>query len=153
MIEGLLAGILQHIVPIILAITAGVLTKLIHSGVKKYGAKLDLETQIQAESLLNELVQQGVTYAEQLAKNVAVQRGETLDGSAKMSKAMEYVAAELIRNGLPHLTEQVLSDKIESVLGLNTLNQNHGEPQVVVTESIIRKDENDEEDLDFDSGI
>lgn len=145
--EVLLAGALEHIVPILITVISGILLKLIHSAVKKHGAKLDVETQARAEALLSDLVQQGVTYAEQYAKNEA-KRQNAVGGSAKLNKAMEYVAQEIERNKLPELAEHVIVNKIEAALGFGTLNENHGEPTVIVGEPI----EEDEDEDDFTPG-
>lgn len=148
--ELFLAGLLEHIVPILITLISGILLKLIHGAVKKYGAKLDVETQARAEALLSDLVQQGVTYAEQYAKNEA-RRQNAVGGSAKLNKAMEYVAREIERNKLPELAESALVDKIESALGFGTLNENHGGAGGILVGEPIEDDEEDDED-DFTPG-
>jgi hypothetical protein len=141
--EVLLAGLLEHIVPILITVISGVLLTLIRGAIKKYGAKLDIETQARAEALLSDLVQQGVTYAEQWAKNES-KRQNAVGGSAKLSKAMEYIAQEIERNKLPELAESVLVNKIEAALGFGTLNENHGEPVALVGEPVEEDDDADE---------
>ncbi len=141
--EVLLAGLLEHLVPILITIVSGVLLTLVRGVVKKYGVRLDMETQARAEAVLTDLVQQGVTFAEQYAKN-EVKKGIMTGGQTKMMKALEYVASELERNKLPQLAERVMTNKIESALGFGTLNENHGEPPVLVGEPI--EDDNDEDD-------
>lgn len=147
--ELFLAGLLEHIVPILITLISGILLKIIHGAVKKYGGRLDVETQARAEALLSDLVQQGVTYAEQYAKNEA-RRQNAVGGSAKMNKALEYVAREIERNKLPELAESVLVDKIESALGFATLNENHGGGGILVGEPI--EDDEDEDEDDFTPG-
>jgi hypothetical protein len=140
--EALLASLLEHIVPIIIAIISGILLALIRGAIKKYGAKLDVETQARTEALLSDLVQQGVTFAEQWAKNEA-KKQNVVGGSAKLSKAMEYIAQEIERNNLPELAESVIISKIESALGFGTLNENHGGAGVVG--ELVEEDDDEDE--------
>ena len=145
--EAILAGLLTHIVPIIISIVGAALLVLARGATKKYGAKLDVETQARAEELLSNLIREGVTFAEQWAKNEA-KKQNAVGGSAKMNRALEYVAEEVKRNNLPQIATVVLTNKIESALGFGTLNENHGEPGIVIGEPI---QEDDDED-DFSAG-
>ena len=125
--EQTLNTLIEHFVPILASVISGVLLFLIQGLSKKYGKKLDVETRQRAEDLLSSFVQQGVTLAEQWAhnRNKQLPDGERTPGQAKLEVALEYIAGEVQKNGLDQLAETQLKAKVESMLGIGTINANN----------------------------
>lgn len=138
--EALLAALLEHLVPIIVTVFATALTLIIKGVAKKYGDRLDAETKDLGENLLINLVQQGATFAEQWAHREGKRIGTKVDGNEKLAKAVAYVAAEINKKGLPQLAEQEIAAKVESILGISTLNLN------ALPELPLEMEENNDED-------
>lgn len=107
----------------ILAVLAVYYTRVL---VKKFGNKLDAETQSKIQDIISSSVAQSCSYAEQWAKNIQKELGnnQKVSGYDKLLKALEYAVNDLKNHGLTNLNEQELKEKIESFLGIATLNIN-----------------------------
>lgn len=130
---------IENFVPIIASILGTVLLVLVKGLIGKYAKKLDVETQGRLENLLSDLTQQGVAYAEQWAKNRNKQ-GAKVPSNEKLHKAMEYIAAQIRKHKLNELAETELREKIEAMLGYNTL------ADVAAEDLVAFNDEGDYED-------
>lgn len=102
--------VLQHLLEIIVAIAVPVLVSLIHTLLKKYGVKVQMET-------LDSVLSKAIGFAEQKAKK-ALKAGEDQTGNAQkldwaLSKGMELAEA----NKLDKWVVDKLEDLIEAKLG------------------------------------
>lgn len=117
--------LIENFIPIIASIFGTVIVVLLRGLTKKYGGKLDIETKQRLDDLVASLTHQGVAYAEQWAKNRSKQlpEGQSVGGNEKLHKAMSFIADQITKNGLDHMAEKQLTEKIEAVLGLGALHQ------------------------------
>jgi hypothetical protein len=130
---------LEHLGPIIAGILGTVLLALARGLMKKYGAKVDIETKSRLDTMVTNLTQQGVTFAEQWAKN-RKKTGALIEGEQKLHKAMEFIAGQVRKYKLDELAEQELRERIESMLGYVTINELEALP-------IEQPEENNDEDM------
>ena len=138
--ESFLNTFLENFVPIISSILATTIIILARNFIKKYGVKLDIETNQRLDDFVSGLAQQGATYAEQWAKvrSKTMPEGVKVSSSDKMHKAMEYVAEQIEKYKINKLGEVELVKKIESMLGFSTLNTN------AVPGNVIEEEEDNE---------
>ena len=115
-IDLLLNFLLNDVVPPLLVILGGVALHFVRKYVNKAADKLGIEqTQVYIDTV-SEIVTQGITYAEQLAKKKAKEL-EYVDGDGKLHLATKYIIDELRRRELPEMAADEVKDKIESYLG------------------------------------
>jgi ABC-type lipopolysaccharide export system ATPase subunit len=124
--ETILVVLLENLFPIVLSLVSVALITLIRGFLKKNEGKVNLQIKEVTERLLIEAVQQGISFAEQWAHNQSKQmtEGYKVNSNDKLTLAVKYVVNEINRNELPQLAEKQIVEKIESALGINTLNNN-----------------------------
>ena len=86
---------------------------------KKLGDSIDANTKAKLNEFVNTVVLEGVYYADQLAKQ-RQKEGLKPTGNEKLDTAVRYVVDQFKNNGLNKITEDVVVNKIESYLGLQS---------------------------------
>lgn len=117
-------NILHLILPAVIAILTPAVVVIARAVAKKLTEKLDAETKIAAQHMVDEVVGKGVAYAEQYAKAQEKIIKQKIDGEHKLEFAVRYVLEELEKNKLPELTAADIEKRVESYLGVGTLNKN-----------------------------
>jgi len=94
--------------------------------ITKYGEKLDTETASRLQDLVTNSIAQGCAFAEQWAKNIekGLEADQKVASSEKLLKAIEYALTDLRKHGIAGYSEKEVRDKVESFLGIGTLNLN-----------------------------
>lgn len=110
-------AIFYEALPAILSVVLPVAALGIGLLVRKYTSKLDTDTQVQLDGIVSELVEQGVLYAEQWAKNKRRAEKEKPDGQEKLREATAFVVAELEGRGITGLARASLERQIEAAVG------------------------------------
>jgi Na+/phosphate symporter len=104
--------------PIILEILLPIISLLVAWFVTVLAKKFKLQNTAQVDFLIETAVKRAVDAVEQLSK-VAKRKGEeALSSGDKLAKGIAIVEAELRTLGLPKLTSEVITARIESFLGL-----------------------------------
>jgi len=119
--ESFFVSMLEHLGPIALVLIGSTLVYLVRQFMKKYGIKLDVEIKNLTEVLLIQFVQEGIAYAEQWAKQYVKTHDTAPDGASKMDIALKFISEELKRHGLDNLAERAIRNKIEAILGIETI--------------------------------
>lgn len=119
--ESILAALLEHIVPIIISLLGAVIVAVVRGLAKKYGENIDLKTKALTEDLVNHLVTQGIMLAEQWAKVRAKRLNEKVGGNDKLQIAMKFIADELRKKGITDMAEKEIRNRIEAMLGIQTV--------------------------------
>jgi hypothetical protein len=141
--EGWLVLFYQYAMPSLIAIVAFAILALARSFLKKYGARLDVETKLASQDFINNIVVQGVALAEQWAKNMETEYKEKPVSNDKLLKAAQYIIEELRKKGITDIAEQEIKNRIESYLGLVTLNIN-ALPETSELFGLMEDDENED---------
>jgi hypothetical protein len=119
-----ISNIAHLLLPVLLTIFTPVLVLLARIVVKKLTNKLDAETKAAIQDMVNNIVGQGVAFAEQYTKTQEKVIRNKIDSSHKLEMATIFVVDELRKQNLPELSSQDIQSKIESYLGFGTLNNN-----------------------------
>lgn len=122
-------AVISNLGPILIGIVSVVFLALSTGLIKKYCAKLDIESKAKVEEMLFNITQQAVGYAEQWAKNKAKTTNEKAQSPEKLHKAMEFIAEQIRKYEIDKIVADEVEKKVESMLGLNTLQQ-----QIIETE-------------------
>lgn len=130
---------LEYLFPVVLSVLAVLTAILIRKLPGLLGLKLSNEANESFNKLLNDIVAEGVSYAEQWAKNRMAQVGEKPAGNDKLRTALDYILQQVNSYGLLNIVQDELIKKIEAFLGIATMNQN-------ILEKSIMEDDNDVQD-------
>ncbi len=114
----------QIILPALITIVLPLLVVLARSVTKKLTEKLDTETRSTVQDMVNSVVSQGVAYAEQYAKTQKRFAQGQLGGEHKLEMATRFIAVEAKKYKLPDMTAGEIRNKVDSYLGIGTLNKN-----------------------------
>lgn len=112
-----ISDVFYYILPLMIAIFAPIIIIVIKRMVNKYSYRLDLQNSATINNLILELVEQGVNYAEQLAKNKAKAIGE-IHGEDKLIIATRYIVDEIRERQICEITSEAIQKKIEAHLGI-----------------------------------
>jgi len=108
----LLDALLQLVAPIVI----GVLGTLASIAIRKWGKKLDVDTQDRFIGLTQNLISSGVAFAEEQGRK-ALKVGEAqTDGARKLQHAVDYIQEQLEESRLPQMGTEKLERLIESRL-------------------------------------
>jgi len=119
------SAIFWNLVPIIATIATPIILLLARHYVAKVTSKLDVENQHIYLDTVTEIVQQGITFAEQVSKKKQKEL-EYVDGNDKLFTATKYVIDEIRQRGLAEASAEEIQSKIESYLGRFTFEENIG---------------------------
>ena len=108
----LLAGLMQLVSPIIIA----VLGTLVSIAIRKWGRKMDVDTQDRLIDVTQRLIAGGVAFAEEQGRK-ALKVGEAQsNGASKLQHAMDYVQERLQESGFSEIATDRLQKLIEAKL-------------------------------------
>ena len=119
--ETFLVSFLEHFGPIVLAFVSVIFIFTIKKVAEKYGYKVDVEVKNLTEALLMQIVQNGISYAEQWAKNYVAKTDVKSAGAEKLDIAFRFIVEELKRYNIIDLAEREVKAKIEAMLGVETI--------------------------------
>ena len=119
--ETLFVSFLENFGLIILSLIGVVLIFTIKKIAEKYGHRVDADIKNFTESLFTQIVQHGIAYAEQWTKNYINQNNNKPTNSEKLDMAFKFIVEELKRYSIFDLAEREIKNKIEAVLGLETI--------------------------------
>jgi len=117
-----ISNICKLMLPALLTIVLPAVLIILRHVSNKFTSKLDAQTKVAVNEMLMNFVGQGVAYAEQESKRFRKQAQERMNGDHKLDLAVAYVAGEIKKFNLPQLAETELKNKVESYLGIGTLN-------------------------------
>lgn len=123
----------------------------IKSIVNKYKNKIDIETTINTEDFIYNIISHGVAFAEQMSSNKEKIYGTKISSSDKLHQAISYVFKEFDKYNIKSFGVEDIRDKVESYLGFRTLELNGSSYQALFEElnkGFIEKEEgeNDEDE-------
>ena len=110
----------EALLPVVLSIVGGMLLMLGKFAHRWLAQKLQVEELIAEEKrdqLTKEVVDGGITFAEQKGMGWARERGELPPSAAKLKWALDWIIPEMKRRGLPELAREKLEELIDSRLG------------------------------------
>jgi hypothetical protein len=125
----------ETLLPIVLSIVGGLLLVLGRFAHRWLARKLQVEELIAEEKrdqLTKDVVDGGITFAEQKGMGWARERGELPPSAEKLKWALDWITAEMRRRGLPELAREKLEQLIDSRLG-NPKAPGHADRAEVVT--------------------
>ena len=108
----LLDALLRLISPIAVA----VLTTLVGIAIRKWGKKLDVDTQDRLIGLTDSLIASGITFAEEQGRKALKVGEEQTDGARKLQHAADYINERLEESGLLTVGTERLQRLIEAKL-------------------------------------
>ncbi len=110
-------AVFYEVLPVILAILVPSVFFVVRIIIKKLTNKLDAETQSNIHSIVMDVVQQGVDYADKWAEDQKRKTDNKPYGSLKSKEATAYILDELKERGITDIARDSLLRKIESKLG------------------------------------
>ena len=121
-----LENIVKLLLPTILVIAVPVVLVIVRNLINKFTEKLSAETKSTVQDMVDNLVASGISYAEQYAKTQEKAAREKIDGSHKLEIATMYIISEINKQNLPQLNAQEISNRIDSYLGIETIERQKG---------------------------
>jgi hypothetical protein len=119
-----LSNVFKLVLPVVITVALPTVVMLFRSLVKKASNKFDVQTRVAVSDMMDNIVTRGVAFAEQEAKKYGRQTKYKMDSDHKLEQAVRYVVGEIESYNLPRLAGSEIRDKVESCLGLGTLNVN-----------------------------
>jgi hypothetical protein len=106
----------EFVLPIAATLLLAVLVPVAHKLGALLAGKATVETQIRIEQMMEQLVIQGIHYAEEQARNALRAGGDRVGGAQKLELALRYVSERLKEADIVGIAANRLRDLIESKL-------------------------------------
>jgi len=124
----LLAALMQLVAPVVIAVL-GTLSSI---AIRKWGKKIDVDTQDKLITLTNSLITSGVSFAEEQGRKALKVGEDQTEGSQKLQHAVDYIQERLEESQLPQVGTEQLQHLIESRLNAERANPNGTVPSDTV---------------------
>lgn len=108
----LLDALLQLVAPFAIAI----LSTLASIAIRKWGKKLDVDTQDRLIGITDNLIASGVSFAEEQGRKALKGGEDQTDGARKLQHAVDYIQEQLDESQLPQIGTEKLQRLIEARL-------------------------------------
>lgn len=113
----------DYFLPITLSLGIFIILWMLKKLSVKFSDKLDAETKLNNQEVINSIIAQGASLAERWGNNVKKDINTVVvSGNEKMLKAVEFVSEELRRKQFSNIEEREIKDKIEAYLGIGDMN-------------------------------
>jgi hypothetical protein len=108
--------VLENLIPLVFAVFTPVILLLVNKALRAMAKKWDMESMLQYEDKVDELILKGIKAVEQKSISALKKDEDKTEGQAKLAEAMQFVNAQLNHMKLPEKASKELEMLIESKL-------------------------------------